>query len=132
MILVFQQLRVLMRFCFAEWRKAALHGKKPTRLIELEGHMLTDPPPNHKTLMLRKNQVAKIHLCPVGTSKRTLVLIKMITIPVVVHSCTSVASATPRARLPPTHPKIVVKQKTIRALQKCSARYRREQSSKSF
>ena len=55
MILGFQQLRVPTQFCFAEWRRAVLHGKKPTKLIESKEHMRIDPPPNHKPLIVRKN-----------------------------------------------------------------------------
>ena len=70
MIWWFQQLRVPTLFCFAEWRRAVLHGKKPPRLTESEEHMLIDPPLNHKPPMLRKKSVPKIHPCHVGIFKK--------------------------------------------------------------
>ena len=43
-----------MLFCFAEWRRVVLHGRKPTRLTELGELMLIGQPPNLKHLVVAK------------------------------------------------------------------------------
>ena len=48
MILVGRLQKIIMLFCFAEWRTAVLHGRKPIRLTELEELMLIGLLPNPK------------------------------------------------------------------------------------
>ena len=71
MILVGHLQKVPTLFCFAEWRKEGLHGRKPITLTELGELMLICQPPNLKYLVVVKNLVIKMHLSLVSTSKET-------------------------------------------------------------
>ena len=115
MILGFQQLRVPTWFCFAEWRRAILHGRKPTKLIESEEHMLIDPAPNHKPLMLKKSSTKESSM-PCRYFQKNSCSHKSDH-----DTCTFVAFVTPRARLLPHSSKDCHEAKKL--LGHCNARY---------
>ena len=106
--------KVLMLFCFAEWRRIVLHGRKPIRLTVLEELMLIGPLPNPKYPVVTRKFVPKLDQSLVGTSKETPVLAKVIMIPMVVHSYIFVVPVTHKVKLLPIHLEIVVNHKTFK------------------
>ena len=99
-----------------------LHGMKPTKLIELGELMLIGPHRHIKTLKVTKNQEIKNILCPVDIFRKTPVHTKVtiklgedyiyISVPIVIL----------REEMWHIHLRNVEKQKTSKALQKCSAK----------
>ena len=122
MILVGHLQKVPVLFCFAEWRRVGLHGRKPTRLTTFGELKPIGQPPNLKYLVVTKKLVIKMYLPLVSTTKEIHAHTKVTMRQVVVPTCTFAVHAIHKARTPPTPLKIVVSQKTTRALQKCSAK----------
>ena len=96
-----------------------LHGRKHQKLTESEELMLTGQPPNRKQLVVAKKLVKIIHPTLVNTTKGTHAHTKVTMKQEVVLTCIFVVYVMRKERMYPT-PEIVVNQKTIRALQKCS------------
>ena len=95
---------------------------KPTKSIELGELMLIGPHLHIKTLKITKNQEIKNIPCPVDIFRRTLVHTKGTMKLGEDYIYISVPIVTLRGKMWHIHLKNVEKQKTSKALQKCSAK----------
>ena len=99
MILAGHLRKVLMQSYYVKWRRAELHGKKPTKLIGSVELMLIDLPPHPIVHKIAKKWVTKTNPCLVGTTRKTPVLIKVTKRQGDVYTSTFVAIVTLKGKM---------------------------------